>query len=127
MGLTLAIVYEPEPENEDAQLMSDIKFVLDNIDDLDELANRLGVTPITMLGGSEDIDEMSEDPPEFFDLSLGIETLDALLKELKKNPKSNPESDEPQILLDELAEMLGCLRLAAEEEEPVQFCFLVVM
>ena len=123
MGINVGVMFEPERNLENAHPENDIRLVADNLDQLDAIAALHGVATLSELGLGDDPEEI--DRPEMLDPQQGIRTLKALIETLNTEPDENPEGEYPDVLIEELEELLQCLQKAEAQSARFRFTLLL--
>jgi hypothetical protein len=121
MSVNLELILEPEIEA--AHPEGDIHLSLTYLEELDRLAKKLKIAPLSSFlieGADEEFDE----EPELFDAAAGLATLEALLKAVDSGSTDFTDAEETEILADELRELIGCLQKARKKK--ARFCFITV-
>lgn len=121
MGINVGFIYDPEPKVKGVHPESDIRLVADNLDELDALARQSRVRTLSSLGLADDPEAVDPEELEMLDPQEGVRTLETLLAKLRKDPDKNPEMDYPELLVEELEELRGCLQKAASKKVRFRF------
>lgn len=122
MSMTLDFFFVPEIER--AHASNDMVFVLDHLVALDKMARKAEVRTLSDMGVADDPEDGTPSDDAMVDPKEGIRTLDVILAELRQKPAKNPEKQYPDLLLEELQELIQSLQKAAKKK--AKFRFMVV-
>lgn len=124
MGLNVDFILDPDFE--EAHPQNDIRSIGWNMELLDALAKKGGVTPLGEMGLMDPEEPEDDEGYTAIPVKDGIRTIELLLEALRATPVDPEEQsrlrvtleslDEgPELLIEELEEILSCFRMAAPE------------
>ena len=124
MGLSIVSVFEPDISN--IEFLSEGKILFKEFQILDEIAEENGVSLLSSFGDNREIPEdFDGDPDELedvlgpfdqlFEPENGIITVRVIISKIKSETKWKERLSYPDCLLEELEDLLECLKIAKAE------------
>jgi len=119
-GKNLDVAFSPPVKS--ARITNDIQLMITNLEELDAMARAAGVTPLSAFGLADSSRKRKRASKAALHTSRdGVTTVTSLISTLRARPAANPERVYPDVLLQELEEVLGCLRKGVSKKAKFRF------